>query len=183
MRVACVVLFLAAVVSAGPIQSFEYTATGNGGVVVGAFGYDLGVPDANGSPTFGDYPNSGFIAGTVTGGPQDGVVFNVTGLRWGVFTSGGNYLLVLDSSTFIGLDDLSATAFADDSLPTSLDLADFDFADLALSSVGVGGPGGQWFYEITSISTPVPEPGSLALLGGALIGYACYRRRKATASA
>jgi len=99
--------------------------------------------------------------------------------------------------TFVGLVlvDSTATAFANDDLPLSLDLASFDPYDASfITSAGCfqhnpsclpsGEPvedGFVWFAEINDIVT-LPEPEQAARVGvGLVVLLAAVRRRRATA--
>jgi hypothetical protein len=166
------------IVAATPIVTFNFTATGYGGVIVGTFGYDTAVADTYPSVNVSLFNDSGFIAGSVTGGPQGGAVFNLKNLDWGLTLAINSHRIqVYNSNTFINLTDSTGTAFSDDSLPGDLDSADFDFRGFYLSAVDIGGVPGQYHYEIASISRPVPEPATMLLLGSGFIGLVGIRRK------
>lgn len=174
-------------VATAAVITFDYTATDGIGTVTGTFGYDNSVIDTiPAQASFGSYPGAGFLTGAVSGGVQDGAVFNFAGLDW--FVSDNNPFSdvtgILNSPNFIRLEDLSGSAFNDDSLQSDLDLADFDTATLALLSPDIGLPTfEQVFYSFTSIErrqVAVSEPATAPLLAiGLLSLLACARRRKA----
>lgn len=156
-------LFLVPSMASAMMISFNYMATGNGGSVFGTFGYDTSVVDVDALASIGDYPGSGFISGSVSGGPQDGAVFSQGGLRGIVLFGGSSDELTVTTSggtsneTFVNLRDSSASVFFDDSLPNNLNLLEFDTRELALSDATPGVPSPQQIYTLTSIAR-VPEP-------------------------
>lgn len=88
-------------------------------------------------------------------------------------------------SGFITLEDPTGTAFSSDRPPATLDLT--RFSSFRLFEGRDGSP--QGFFEgeiqaLTVVAQPVPEPGTLTLMGvGAvlLLGGRCLRRRTAPA--
>jgi len=87
--------------------------------------------------------------------------------------------VVKDGRISLQFNDLSATAFDSTSLPTTLNLGDFD------SSEGrfIGSePGGLFYFATFSIDTieasAVPEPSSAALAGVVALGLIAVRHRR-----
>ena len=126
--------------------TYAFTATGPG-VISGTFGYDINTTDVNpGDPTLGIYPGSGFVNATVTGGVDDGLVINQSGLQWEVADSIQDFLAIIGPDPVnVNLTDYNGTAFSSDGLPPSLNLADFEEREIV-----IGGPTGR-FYQITSL--------------------------------
>ena len=181
------ILLLFATTAPATIITFGYTATGNGGTVTGTFGYDTSVPDSQpADPTDADYPGAAFFTGSVVGGPQDGLIFNVPGIEVSVGTSG-----VLDirfgSGALNGIslvDTTPPSVFPNDSLPLTLTLSDFSFRNLGLvnGDFGLQPPISQFSYTLqtlTQITTkPIPEPSTMILLGTGLAGIIVRRRKQ-----
>ena len=169
-------------IASAAVITFDYTATGVGpSTVTGTFGYDTSVPDTDPNPNGGRYVAAGFLTGSVSGGAQDGLVFDVQNLTLSLVAGpvGGHILGVLTSPTLLSLIDFSGTVFPNDSLPTDLDLADFNFrTELVVFSPGFG----QEPYTFQSITrqVAVPDPASLPLLAVALgvLGLAASIRRR-----
>ena len=104
-------------------------------------------------------------------------VFNTFIDQYTVFALGSGGGLTLE----IFLQDNSATAFANDSLPLALLLSSFPTADFHLHEVAAGGEV-QVDGQITSLTTgrsDVPEPSTaFTLCGGAFAVWALSRRRQ-----
>lgn len=115
---------------------FHYTAVGTEGAeVVGTFGYDDGVPDADSVADGGFYPRSGFLTARVRGGVQDGLTVEQTGISWAVSTFEFEHSLEsMEAQHTLTLVDTNATALASDRLPTRLTLSNFDIHTLLLVS-------------------------------------------------
>ncbi|MGI9292497.1 MAG: hypothetical protein ACR2PS_00825 [Pseudomonadales bacterium] len=163
--------------------TFNYTATlsGGPGILTGSFGYDDAVPDdLPGAPNEGRYPGAGFWTGVVTGGPQDGVSFSVSGAQTRIFdnfsTIGDMLEMTAAPTTFINMEDAQATTFTSDSLPSTLTLADFEIRNMFLSAADVGGPAGPQVQYILQSISPVPAPAAVWLFGSAL-GILGWTRR------
>jgi hypothetical protein len=145
--------------------TFEYQGTdGAGGIVTGTFGFDISAPDTNDNNFAGTYL-TGFINGLIAGGNADGFSFDLS-------ISGeqmdGNLLTRVSSNEFfssLSLNeiqgpgefmhlDLESTSqvFADDSLPTQLDLADWSRKLLDIRSLL---PTAELF-ELTMIQKVIP---------------------------
>lgn len=113
-----------------PKITFNYTGLENStdATVFGTFDYNSTVADTNPASNIGDYPGAGFLTGTVTGGPQDGGTFKVTGLNVQVTNSfpGSSEHLTLRGSTHIDFNGFDGTAFSKDCLPVTLTLMDIE---------------------------------------------------------
>ena len=180
------------------VITYDYTATDGTGTVTGTVGYeDTAVDTLPGDPNNGDYPGSSFLTGTVSGGVQDGGVFNLTAILTLIDdnVSGRDRFLVLGSSgqTFFQLRDTTQTVFINDSLPSNLLLSAFDFTQLTLGNPDIGLSGTtQLVYQITAVTlqvaqppqppqqpTNVSEPGTIAIFGLGLAGLGYMRRKRA----
>lgn len=118
------------------------------------------------------------------------MVFDDTGGTDSIELSSGNFL-VFDApdfgagSIFFRANDFSGSVFSTSaSLPMSLDLSAFDTVRFAFASYAPDGSGSFYFAQgdirFLSLHSPVPEPGTLALLclGAASLGL-CRRRSTA----
>lgn len=161
--------------------TYDYSAVASDGATLsGIFGYDDSVLDTDPGTDDGEYLGAGFWTGTVSGGPLNGESFSFTGLNVEVESDALN--LRLTGSTFIDLYDANGTAFDNDSLPTSLNLADFDsFEGLRMllypSDVDSTLSGRQIKYLLQSV-TRVPEPASIVLFAIGLAGFGVLTRRR-----
>jgi PEP-CTERM motif len=157
------------------IITFNYTAVAAiSATVTGTFGYDDSVLDVEPSPETGLYPAAGFVAGAVTGGPQDGFNFSLNNLDTlvGDFPFVDELSIGASPDTHLMFMDDNGTAITGDDLPLSLHLSDFESPLLFVEGRE---------YQITSITRPVSvaEPAALALLGIGLAGLAFSRRTRA----
>jgi hypothetical protein len=94
----------------------------------------------------------------------------------GVVTGSINGISV--SQLFLGLTDITGTAFTDTSLPPTLTLA--DFPDLRRIDIAFSPNNGSAFGEITNLSV-VPVPAAIWLFISGLGGLALLRGRNKTA--
>jgi hypothetical protein len=160
---------LASEFSPGEAVSFSYT-------------FDSLAPDGSGDPqtgsylatdlatTWGDYAATATIATILIENDLPGDGYGVSS-EVGVGDAVGLYAL---DRIQLELDDASGAAFVDDSLPTSLELADFGERRLLLR---FDYQGLQAFVTASLDVLVVPEPSAAALLGAALALLSAARRR------
>lgn len=184
------IVMVTSTASSAAIISFNYTGSWMGGdaTVSGIFGYDTAVADSLPGDTMeGEYIGSGFWSGVVAGGPQDGASFNFTNIDFSVLNDDPDLFDSLSctvpsatgSTTYFDLENSDATAFSDDSLPTSLNLDDFNFRQFTLGSE-LGVPDVMYEYEFNSIEplSAVPLPPAVWLFGSALLGFVSLSRKR-----
>jgi hypothetical protein len=160
--------------------------------VSGSFQFDSATADTVANPAVGFYPgptNFSFTFGSYTatspgGEPShfirvdDNLALSITIDLYGVETrnvTGGAFGFFQPTRLTFIMSDSTATAFASDALPTSLDLADFDTASANI----VFQNNGDLIQVVARVTTlrVVPEPEALALVTFAGIALAALRRR------
>jgi hypothetical protein len=158
----------------------------------GSVTFDLDTPDIQALPDIGFYVQSPVTTGGLTAavGPltfltQPGSDFKVT-----VINDSTDELLVTstlidsvghlwNSEWRLGYFPGASGPFVDDSLPTSLDLDDFNvFLSLRLSSSASTGGFADSFWGDLQTLNQVPEPSSIALATMGVVGLALLRCRK-----
>lgn len=173
---AAIAAALIATTAPAALVTFDYVAQGGAGVTItGSFGWDDATPDSNAWGHIGQY-SSGFINAFVSGGDQDGASVSLSNLTWSVYDGAPGQVVdslnVLNSPTWIQLDDVQGTSITSDALPATLDLGGFEGRQLAVAAAGV-----QRFYTLTSLTphdvpAAVPEPDTAPLLLAA--GFAAW---------
>lgn len=171
--------------AAAAFLSFNYTASGNGGSVVGTLSYDTNAPDRFPDRTdLGGYEGT-TLTGAITGGPQDGGAFNLSLTTNVSVASFGTTLYQLGSGTYLFLDG-PGQIFPSATLPNSIDLSQFTYASKLLvgNDALAGQPYGQigqYTYNLTSITpAAVPLPATSWLMFTALAGFISIKARKTT---
>jgi len=166
--------------------------------LTGILQYDLDLVDGRADANLGSYLAvplvDNFINGTngATGNFETTVSLEITvGDDFGSdqinFSASGDTIpsaIAVSGIDFVEIDiilqDTDETAFSDDSLPATLDLADFEEASLSFLAGGSSSSSLASFVQatITSITptTPVPEPSTLLL--GAMAGLGMLARRR-----
>jgi len=160
----------------------------------GSFAYDLSTPDIQPAPSAGFYVQSPVTTASFSAavGPlsfqtEAGTDFKVT-----VIDGSSDELLIsstlLDSTGDrwitewrVGYNPGAAGPFSNDSLPTSLDLADFNiFLSFRLSAESPSQPGlyGDALWGSLETLTAVPEPSTLALAAFGFVGMIALGRRR-----
>ena len=176
------------------IIKLKYTATGHGGAVSGTFGYDDTFSDTNANASIGTFPAAGFMTGTITGGPQDGILFQDLSATVGTNNDGDiggsyqdyfgiNFLVSGPANyTFIEFVNTSLTAPAS---PLTTDQLTSPLLPNALANldnwqenrVTVYANSQELAYTLVNL-TRIPEPASGVLLSLGLAGIFYQHRRK-----
>jgi len=123
------------------------------------------------------YDGSAFDGFAVGDGLVDATSGTLTGLSGTTFLADG---IPISNGTFaLQFIDTTASLFNSTSLPTSLDLADFDLVDGLISSFDDGASFRQISFSIDTLEVAsVPEPSGLVLLLMAATGYTTLLRRR-----
>jgi hypothetical protein len=182
----------ASAVSSAAIVSYNYTGISldGGATINGSFGYDDAAVDTYGSVSdYGQYTDSGFWTGEVTGGSQDGTTFNFTSVVYEIFNDDdplgdtlngsvpGSDGTTGTSTTYFELSDEDGSVFSDDSLPAILPFDEFEFVRIVLGA-DIGGTA-DVEYEFSSVDVaPIPIPAAAWLFGSALVGFISWSRKK-----
>ncbi len=185
--------------SVNPLLEGQFSA-GQSATLV--YEFDPGVPDFSGNPTFGTYNAIATQSGTLgtyiatfTATSFFGVI-NVAD-NGGIGPTDDSYTAFnpsndppvgdpigefMPTSMGITLRDTSETAFSSDTLPTNLDLSDFDSASMTLSfSDGTLNPTVTASIE-SLVFAPEPRSAFLPAVAGALLAIAGVRRDRSRRS-
>jgi hypothetical protein len=162
-----------------------------GDPIAGTVVYESTTPDIQPDPTFAVYSGAvgsgAFMFGSYSATGSSGSITVQLGTSSDSFEAFVGSVTGAPVGSFavtdlgLRLEDSSATVFPDDSLPTSLDLADFD---IARATIGFddGNSFALVLADLSALSvTPVsvPEPSAAGLVAGAFAWFAWRRRRPA----
>jgi hypothetical protein len=176
--------FVTPAISSGPFQV--------GDPISGSFQIDATTPDGEADPDEGSYEGAisnltfsiGDYDGTGSGENElhmrNGAGFNVDNFFVSSDFTGPDVAGFPPFHFLLNLGDSDNSVFSSDEIPASLDLADFEIANVILGFLdGSNVPSVDG--SITSLTYTVPEPGVLALLAfGALVN--AQRRRSSRES-
>ncbi len=177
-------------VSAAPISTWSYTATGIVGTLTGSFGWDHAASEDGWQATDTDvglWLGAGFISGSVSGGAQDGGSFSITGLDVQIHldpATPGNEFIAMEKSYGSGFWWYGRTiGLGTDELSATMDLTEWihPFIDVYGSDIGQSGREHRYIFDTITPFTTVPEPTTFLLMGIGLAGIAgaeVRRRRK-----
>jgi hypothetical protein len=159
--------FVTPSISSGPFQA--------GDPISGSFQIDSTTPDGEADPDEGSYEGAisnltfsiGDYDGTGSGENElhmrNGEGFNVDNFFVSSDFTGPDVAGFPPFHFLFNLGDTDNTIFTSDDIPTSLDLADFEIANVILGFLdGNNVPSVE--TSLTSLTYTVPEPGALALL-------------------
>jgi hypothetical protein len=168
------------ITSVDPALSAEFSV---GEAVAFSYSFDSLAADFSSDPQTGAYGAAGFATtwGDYSATAANGTILIENDLPGDGYGAGSNVVVGDAVGIFaldriqLELDDSSASVFSDDSLPLSVDLADFDERRMVLRFSYAGTTA---FVTASLDALTVPEPGSAGLFGAALAALAWFRRSR-----